>query len=275
MARKTVTPSKQKAEAAEKHRASRLEASIRELLDEDLPMPPAHRVYAPGTRVQYGAHPETIVIAVYGEGRVYHVKSEGLYKEYGQEVRQVHESVLGWVELLPYSDPEKAQPPSVVMDPTYRPLNFSQRAIESLMHMMAHDRIDMNPIYQRPLCWNDADKHLLLESVFERRDIGKFVIVHNGFEKAPFYEVLDGKQRLSALWEFFQDRFRYRGLLFSELCALDQRVFENAPVSYAELSGLSEAEKMRAFLRLNISGRQQSPEWLAEVQAMLNAKSKP
>ena len=51
---------------------------------------------------------------------------------------------------------------------------------------------------------------LLLDSIFKNIDIGKFVLIHlsdsEWVERGFGYEILDGKQRLSALIEFYENK---------------------------------------------------------------------
>lgn len=57
--------------------------------------------------------------------------------------------------------------------------------------------------YQRDYVWSQEDKESLIDSIFNHIEIGKFVLVFKGYE-GDMYEVLDGKQRLSALQEFLK-----------------------------------------------------------------------
>lgn len=52
--------------------------------------------------------------------------------------------------------------------------------------------------------------------VFVQRDYGY---------KGKLYEIIDGKQRLTALLEFNEDRFQYNGYYFSELSNADKNKF--------------------------------------------------
>jgi len=60
------------------------------------------------------------------------------------------------------------------------------------------------------------DEQKLIESVFNRVDIGKFVFIHLGYHSDIMYEILDGKQRLTALYRFYTDQFTYNGYYYSE-----------------------------------------------------------
>jgi len=68
------------------------------------------------------------------------------------------------------------------------------------------DRIDTNPDYQRPPVWSLPQKQLLIDTILRGYDIPK--IYWRKVEKNPDkYEVVDGQQRLRAIWEFMEGKF--------------------------------------------------------------------
>lgn len=68
------------------------------------------------------------------------------------------------------------------------------------------DRIDTNPDYQRPPVWSKTQKQLLIDTILRGYDIPKMYWRKIG--KSPDkYEVVDGQQRLRAIWEFMEGKF--------------------------------------------------------------------
>jgi 5-methylcytosine-specific restriction endonuclease McrA len=68
------------------------------------------------------------------------------------------------------------------------------------------ERIDTNPDYQRPPVWSLAQKRLLIDTVLRGYDIPKMYWrkVSAGPDR---YEVVDGQQRLRAIWEYMNGEF--------------------------------------------------------------------
>lgn len=68
-------------------------------------------------------------------------------------------------------------------------------------------RIDTNPDYQRPAVWSTAQKQLLMDTILKGYDIPKFYWrkVASNPDK---YEVVDGQQRLRAIWEFVEGKYK-------------------------------------------------------------------
>lgn len=98
-------------------------------------------------------------------------------------------------------------------------LDFRQGSISTLLNLYYFQGVNMNPIYQRGLVWNEQDKESLIESIFLGANIGLFIFRDsNGKLDEPWNEIVDGKQRLSTIVDFFENRFRYRGYLYDLIC---------------------------------------------------------
>lgn len=143
--------------------------------------------------------------------------------------------------------------------PLFR-MSFSNRSIESLLHMYYYFGVDMEPDYQRGSVWNDEDRVKLLDSIFAGREIGRFVFrevpYEESLEKKCMYEVVDGKQRLMTLCAFYENRFPYRGCFYNELPAEDKNWFGSAMTSLASLSDkVTKKEVLEVFVALNQNGR--------------------
>ena len=203
------------------------------------------RMFSKGDRVYWGAKNEDIVDEVFDEGRFYGFK-KGLYYK-----------VIPWISVFPVgcnSGVNIAKKDDVKM-------TFHGAMISSLLYKAYYTKLDMNPFYQRDYVWELEDKVNLIDSIFNNIDIGKFSFIEEDFE----YEVLDGKQRLTALMDFYEDRFRYKGKLFSELSYKDKSHFENYKVTIGETSNLSDVQKAKYFYRLNRAGRVMNENHLEKV----------
>lgn len=69
------------------------------------------------------------------------------------------------------------------------------------------ERIDTNPDFQRPAVWSKSQKQLLVDTILRDYDVPKFYWRKIG-SKPDKYDVVDGQQRLRALWEFFDGKFK-------------------------------------------------------------------
>ncbi len=68
------------------------------------------------------------------------------------------------------------------------------------------ERIDTRPDYQRPLVWSRPQKQLLIDTILRGYDVPKLYWRRVG-KNPDRYEVVDGQQRLHAVWDFFDGRY--------------------------------------------------------------------
>lgn len=151
-------------------------------------------------------------------------------------------------------------------------ISFHNTLLQELVRRVEKNVVDMNPNYQRDLVWDLKDKELLIESIFEGIEIGKFTFIYlqSKTEDDYLYEILDGKQRLTTLFEFITDQFKYKGKYFSELNKEDRRYFFNYNVTSGETNfELTEKQKIEYFFKLNTTGKVQSQKHLDKLKKIL------
>ena len=234
--------------------------------------------YKIGERVKYGRWDYCEILEIHEGGKYYYCYIETANIRYGKYEGQKQDEVyLTWVDLKPYrikADWEKIE--RLEEDEDIR-FNYSQREIGSLLHLLYSDTgLDLNPKYQRGNVWSLQQKQSLIESIFKNIDIGKFTIIRRKFreDQEHYYEVLDGKQRIIAIGEFFEGRFTYKGMKYQELHPHDQIHFEGYAISYAEIEPLTDEQKFRYFLKLNTTGQPHDPSHLANVREMWERERK-
>lgn len=123
--------------------------------------------------------------------------------------------------------------------------------------------------YQRGLVWTEQQKKDLITSVYNRMDIGKFVFRKRSYnyvenrvkqgkiENTAFSDLIDGKQRATALLDFYYDVFRDNyGNLFSDLSTDAQRQFlGHMELTYAEMpEDSTDEDVIQQFLLVNHTG---------------------
>lgn len=70
-------------------------------------------------------------------------------------------------------------------------------------------KIDPKPQYQRGSVWTRKQKQLLMDSILRGMDIPKLYLrtIGDGVNGTYDFEVVDGQQRLRAIWEFFDGEY--------------------------------------------------------------------
>ena len=151
-------------------------------------------------------------------------------------------------------------------------LEYSQRQIESLLTAYYHFGVDVSPEYQREYVWTEDDKVKLIDSIFNQVDIGKFVFISKPSCDGPWLEILDGKQRLKAITDFYENRFKYNGLYFNSLSGAEKSYFERFVISYAEVRDCPDEMKFRLFLLLNTRGVSVEEAHLDEIKRVYSER---
>jgi hypothetical protein len=162
--------------------------------------------------------------------------------------------------------------------------------VETLVSQMRKGRIDLDPSFQRRNAWLDNRKSQLIESIALGFPIPQIVLAER-LDKAGHFFVLDGKQRLLALRQFFASPGDERDIGFEPLklsalevlqelngktvSALDIEgpdllaAIENHTIRTVVLNGWnSEKLLLSLFLRLNTGSVSLSPQELR--QALIN-----
>lgn len=222
-----------------------------------------------GDKVCYGAMKESIIDEVLYDGKVYGLKCIATDNNYGRPYDYETYRVIPWMQIRPigYGDTDFTENEDVR-------LNFNNSNIEHLIQMHYHFGIDFNPDYQRGYVWTQEDKELLLDSVFKNIDIGKFALIRlsdaEWIERDFGYEILDGKQRLSTLIEFYENKFAYKGKYYNDLSWKDRITFKNHNISVAEVQSENKKTILKYFLMLNRTGKAMDKSQLDKVENMLN-----
>lgn len=218
-----------------------------------------------GDKVSIGNLVDPIIEESLYDGKAYIVSYKIKSTRWGETTYTDGENAFAWYNIRPLRTEEKHG--LVENEDVF--IIFSNQSLETQIHKVMFFGVDFTPSYQRDLVWTDRDRELLLDSVFQNIDIGKFVFVDKEFERnAPAYEILDGKQRLSALTDYFCNRYTYRGLFYNDLHKSEQDWFCNRMVSVGNVRNITEKQKLKLFIMLNTTGRAVDEEHLNRIKKM-------
>jgi hypothetical protein len=94
------------------------------------------------------------------------------------------------------------------------------------------DRVNVEAEYQRGDVWSRPQQRLLIDSLLRGYDLPKIYLKKNPEGSSVLYDVIDGKQRLTALWQFFEDGYK-----LSSISKLSEPLGDLAGKTWSELSG--------------------------------------
>ena len=258
-----------------------LESDLKRVREQYTPEPAYfHEV---GDEITYGAWDYTKILEVFDDGKFYKCFSSTTNHNtnQGRSIYSEKEHYLPWYEagfLFDALSDERLEQQDDIR------ISYQQRDMMALlMKMVDRYGIDLEPEYQRGNVWTDLQKYSLIESIFKNIDIGKFTVIRRPWGTHPdipmtpkLYEMLDGKQRLTAIFEYYTGKFMYQGRYFYQLHWRDQHHFKHYNISYAETEPLTNEQKYRYFLKLNTTGTPVDEKHIDKVTKMWeNEKNEP
>lgn len=150
-----------------------------------------------------------------------------------------------------------------------------------LYKRLYEEQLELDPFYQRDYVWNLEQKRSYIENLF----LGKAVItptfiqvekpkeLRKDFSDFDILEVLDGKQRLSTIFEFIENQFCLNdGIYFKnlngkdkiELLFMDVKAIEILPRKFS--NQLTNKQKIELFLEINELGTKMSDEHIEKIK---------
>lgn len=113
------------------------------------------------------------------------------------------------------------------------------------------------PDFQREEVWSDSKKRLLIDSILRGWHLPKFYFrkLDNGV-----FECIDGQQRLTAIWEFFEDSLvldpstskKYGGTRYSDLPDTVSDAFDDFEIDLEEIEDAQDEDLEELFKRLQL-----------------------
>ena len=160
---------------------------------------------------------------------------------------------------------------------------FKVNIPETCLNPIVIDCDDDEIEFQRGLVWNLEQKQLLIESIYNNIEIGKFVFRKRSFnwvekrikegklEHTAFMDLIDGKQRFTAIHEFMSNKFPdLHGNYyddFSNKAKIRFRRYDN--LVYVEMNEETKDEDViKQFLAINFTGVPMSKEHIEFVKSI-------
>jgi hypothetical protein len=123
------------------------------------------------------------------------------------------------------------------------------------------NNVNTQPDYQRPAVWSTNQKRLLIDTILRNYDIPKMYWRQIG-QKPDKYEVVDGQQRLRAIWEFMNNEYNFgkdaepiddieiKNLTYNTLPLDLRNIFDQYNLDIMVMVNTDEEEVREMFLRL-------------------------
>lgn len=148
--------------------------------------------------------------------------------------------------------------------------------LSKIYRKYAEEEIDLNPEYQRELVWTDKQKQEYILAILKQRAKITPVIIEKLTEQGTvLYEILDGKQRLTALFDYIDNKYPLQtGEYFKDLSAKDMNVITQTRVRYTRITSYNECDvpldfKLAYFLEINAMGTKITDEHIEKIENKL------
>jgi hypothetical protein len=93
-------------------------------------------------------------------------------------------------------------------------LSVRSESVQRLYGLYLADRFQVNRRYQRKLVWSVEEKQRLIDSILRDLPIPLFLVAEIGAAPDAPYELIDGMQRLNAIFSFLENEFPVSGEYF-------------------------------------------------------------
>jgi len=131
-------------------------------------------------------------------------------------------------------------------------MTAGRRALDKIYKR--RDRYEI-PEWQREQVWDESRKQQLIDSVLRAWKLPKFYFVKLDDDE---YEVVDGQQRLAAIYEFFENELElseetateFGGPYYKDLKQRISDAFDDFEIEYDEIEDATEEELKEFFQRL-------------------------
>ena len=168
---------------------------------------------------------------------------------YRQDLEETSDAEEGEVEPLNFWEAKQRDLVTSVVD--YN--------LATLADLITNKDIDLAPKYQRRFRWDEVRQSRLIESFLMNVPVPPVFLNEDTYGQ---YSIIDGKQRLTAIHNFFRGRLTLQGLtVFADL---NEKNFDNLPLRFQTIL------RTRVILRCIIILRQSDPDVKFEVFRRLN-----
>lgn len=226
------------------------------------------RTFKLNERVLFGAHNEVYVRNISDDKITYKIECVGVVRrKYSPPHNEFYD--VKWYELFKYNSLIN-KTDFTILDDVF--INYNNSTISSLLHFVFSDHVgvNFNIDYQRDYVWKLPDKRDLINSIFNNIDIGRFLFSENHYTSNELYTIIDGKQRLSTLCEFYCDKFTYNNKKFSQLSPNDKNTITEHPITYGVLRDASYETQLKTFIKLNTTGKTMDKKYINHAIELLN-----
>lgn len=128
-------------------------------------------------------------------------------------------------------------------------LSSSKKTVREIIELKRNNMLPVNAEYQRGAVWNEAQQKRLIDSIMRSYPLPLIYLHHKVNEIAGMrnerLEIIDGQQRIDAIYRFGEDAFKLFDPIKDEKQARFPNFLKNKPCPWARANFLSLSPDLR------------------------------
>lgn len=121
------------------------------------------------------------------------------------------------------------------MEPSRIDLNIRGENVQELYNWYLDGRLVVNRRYQRKLVWTKDEKAHLVDTIVRRFPLPLILLAEVEIDRQPRFEIIDGMQRLNAIFSFIENRLDFAGKYFDlETMASSKQLRDEGKLSQSQ-----------------------------------------
>lgn len=149
--------------------------------------------------------------------------------------------------------------------------DITSYSVVDLLSWQESGSLEVSPKFQRRSVWKTPAKSFFIDSVLLGYPIPPIHIrIAQGRNGRPVREVIDGQQRIRAVFDFIAEKYRispavsedFGGKVYSEITAANRETLNNFSFTVYQYKSLNDSDVLDMFARLNTYSEQLRPQEL-------------
>ena len=156
-------------------------------------------------------------------------------------------------------------------------LIIRSESIERMYSFYRDDKFIVNRRYQRKLVWNIEEKELFIESIINEFPVPLFLLAEGKNEDQPVFEIIDGMQRLNAIFSFIENEFSVHGAFFDLESMAETKLLKDEGVILQKTPVMDRktcADKIASYVLPISSYRSTNENTIDDIFRRINANGK-
>lgn len=156
-------------------------------------------------------------------------------------------------------------------------LTIRSESVQRMYSFFRENRLIVNRRYQRKLVWGIDEKAAFIDSILKEFPVPLFLFAEGKRGEEPVYEIIDGMQRLNALFSYIENEFALNGQYFDLEATAETKLLKDTGIIVQHTPMLDRkicADKITSYVLPISSYRSNNEETIDEIFRRINSNGK-